>query len=237
MVKTSARQIKETDEGWLGTRPWKLWSEHSGCQDCFLALLLWLFPLPRSDPSFVLERYRYYVQHLGLLGRCSLKPTSSNIISGLRASCPIQERQLDSGDCISDASDLPQSDRSEEEVGSRVPTKAGTLWYWASQLQRAGMGGARDWEADNGLGNQRWLEQRMGQATNWKLPVVETWLVLFMFFSKLFSSCWNLGRKKRFGWGGGCDNVVAIFLLYVVEYSSWTLWAFYMQSYLESSGS
>ena len=47
----------------------------------------------------------------------------------------------------------------------------------------------------------------------------------------------TLAGKKRFGWGGGCDNVVAIFLLYVVEYSSWTLWAFYMQSYLESSGS
>lgn len=39
MVKTS-RQIKETDEGWLGARPWKLRSEHSGCQDRFLAFLL-----------------------------------------------------------------------------------------------------------------------------------------------------------------------------------------------------
>ena len=27
----------------------------------------------------------------------------------------------------------------------------------------------------------------MGQATNWKLPVVETWLVLFMIFSQSFS--------------------------------------------------
>ena len=148
------------------------------------------------DCFFFLERYRYYVQHLGLWGRCSLKPTSSNIISGLRASCPIQERQLDSGDCISDASDLSQSDRSEEEVGSRVSTKAGTLWYWASQLQRAGMGGARDWEADNGLGNQRWLEQRMGQATNWKLPVVETWLVFSCFSRSCSVVVETLAGKK-----------------------------------------
>lgn len=55
-------------------------------------------------------------------------------------------------------------------------------WQWFGKSEMVG--------TKNGTGYE------LEASSRWNLASV------FMFFSKLFSSCWNLGRKKRFGWGG-----------------------------------